>query len=462
MQKHISRIKIILLLGDIILIIFSIYLCLAVRTKILDQFYVDASSVPFFTSASIVYTLIYLFIFYIADIYNFQGKLNSIRFMLRLAIAIIIANSIVAAGVYILGLWSYSRIVILTNSFSVFSFMFFWRLLYVKIFQGNNVPRRILIIGAGYTGRALYNIMEGNKDFKIVGYLDDDEKKRGTTIGTFPVLGATNLLSSVVKEKSADQVVVAITHGTTPGLFRMIMNEKFNGVEILDMPAFYENITDKIPIYHISDRWLGYSDFSGIRKNIYNTKIKGVLDKIIAVFGVVLSFPLMLVAIVAIKIDSKGSVFFKQERVGENAKTFIALKLRTMDCGKEDERTLAGYKKDPRVTKVGKIIRFFRVDEIPQLWNVIRGDMSIIGPRLLIKEEVREFLENVPYFYLRHYVKPGITGWAQVHYKHGKEIDDATEKLQYDLFYIKNLSLILDLHILLKTVKVVLFGRGAR
>jgi len=462
MQKHISRIKIILLVGDIILIVFSIYLCLAIRTKILDQFFIDVSSMPFFASASIISSLIYIFIFYIADIYNFQGKFITIKFVIRLAITIIIANSIVAAGVYILGIWSYSRIVILTNAFFVFSFMFLWRFLYEKTFQRNNVPRRILIVGAGYTGRALYNIMEGNKNFKIVGYLDDDKKKRGTTIGSSPVLGATNLLSSIVKEKSVDEVVVAITHGTTPEMFRMLMNEKFNGVEILDMPAFYENITDKIPIYHISDRWLGYSDFSGIRRNIYNTKIKGVLDKIIAVFGVVSSFPLMLVAIIAIKIGSKGSVFFKQERVGENAKTFIALKLRTMDCGKEDERALAGYKKDPRVTKVGKIIRFFRIDEIPQLWNVMRGDMSIIGPRLLIKEEVREFSENVPYFYLRHSVKPGITGWAQVHYKHGKEIEDATEKLQYDLFYIKNLSLILDLHILLKTVKVVLFGRGAR
>jgi len=462
MQKHISRIKIVLLLGDIILIIFSIYLCLGIRTKVLDQIYVDAYSMPFFAGASIISSLIYILIFYITDIYNFEGKFVSIKFMIRLAIAIIIANSIVVAGVYVLGLWGYSRIVILTNSFLVFSFMFLWRFLYEKIFQSNNVPHRILIIGAGYTGMALYNVIKTNKDFKIVGYLDDDKKKRGTTIGPSPVLGTTNLLSSIVKEKSVDQVVVAITHRMTTELFRMIMVEKFSGVEVLDMPAFYENITDKIPIYHISDRWLGDSDFSGIRKNIYNTNIKKVLDKIIAFFGVVLSFPLMLVAIIAIKIDSKGSVFFKQERVGENTKIFTAFKLRTMDCGKEDERVFAGYKKDPRVTKVGKIIRFFRIDEIPQLWNVMRGEMSIIGPRLLIKEEVQEFSEKVPYFYLRHSVRPGITGWAQVHYKHGKKIEDATEKLQYDLFYIKNLSPVLDLHILLKTVKVVLFGRGAR
>jgi len=468
MQKHISRIKIILLLGDIIIIVFGIYLFWIIRTRIYvdvlttTHIYHNVLSMNFFTNANVLSPFIYIFVFYVADIYNFKGKYFTISFLVRLVIAIIIANSIIAAGVYVLGLWEYSRLVLMLNSIFVFSFMFLWRLLYEKTFQGKEVPHRILVIGAGYTGRALYNIIEGNKNFKIVGYLDDDEKKIGTTIGSLPVLGATNLLSFIIKEKSVDQVVVAVTHGTTPELFRMIMNEKFNGIEILDMPAFYENITDKIPIHHISDRWLGYSDFSGIRKNIYNTKIKGVLDKIIAVFGFVLSLPLMLVTIIAIKIDSKGSVFFKQERVGENAKTFIALKLRTMDCGKEDARAHAGYKKDPRVTKVGKIIRFFRIDEIPQLWNVMRGDMSIIGPRLLIKEEVREFSENVPYFYLRHSVKPGITGWAQVHYKHGKEIEDATEKLQYDLFYIKNLSPVLDLHILLKTVKVVLFGKGAR
>jgi len=340
--------------------------------------------------------------------------------------------------------------------------MFLWRLLYEKTFQSKNVPHRILIIGAGYAGRALYSIMEGNKDFKIVGYLDDDKKKRGIAIGSSSVLGETNLLSSVIKEKSVDEVVVAITHGTTPELFKRIMNEKFNGIEICDMPIFYENITDKIPIYHISDSWLGYADFYGIRKNVYNTKIKVMLDKLIAVFGIVSSFPLMLFVIVAIKIDSKGPVLFKQERVGENAEIFIALKFRTMECGKESERVLAGHKSDPRVTRVGKVIRFFRIDEIPQLWNVICGDMSIIGPRLLIKDEVKEFSEKVPYFFLRHSVKPGITGWAQVHYKHGKEIEDATEKLQYDLFYIKNLSPLLDLHILLKTIKVVLFGRGAK
>ena len=175
----------------------------------------------FLATDSIISPIVYIFIFYIADIYNFQGKFISIIFAIRLAITIIIANSIIAAGVYVLGLWSYSRIALLTNSFFVFSFMFLWRFLYEKTFQSNDVTHRILIVGAGYTGRALYNIIEGNKNFKIVGYLDDDEKKTGITIGSSPVLGATNLLSSVVKEKSIDEVVVAITHGTSPELFRI-------------------------------------------------------------------------------------------------------------------------------------------------------------------------------------------------------------------------------------------------
>jgi lipopolysaccharide/colanic/teichoic acid biosynthesis glycosyltransferase len=132
-----------------------------------------------------------------------------------------------------------------------------------------------------------------------------------------------------------------------------------------------------------------------------------------------------------------------------------------MKHGMEEERGLAGFRNDPRITGVGKILRFFRFDEIPQLWNVIKGDMSIVGPRALMKEEVSRFSKEIPYFCLRQFVKPGITGWAQVNYKHGTDAEDAIEKLQYDLFYINNLSPILDFHILLKTIKVVMFGRGA-
>ncbi len=133
-----------------------------------------------------------------------------------------------------------------------------------------------------------------------------------------------------------------------------------------------------------------------------------------------------------------------------------------MECGQEKERNLAGSKVDPRITNAGRVLRFFRIDEIPQLWNVLKGDMSVIGPRSLIKEEVEEFTNKVPYFFLRHSIRPGITGWAQVNYNHGVSVEDSIEKLQYDLFYIKNLSLALDFHIFLKTVKVVIFGRGAR
>jgi len=191
-------------------------------------------------------------------------------------------------------------------------------------------------------------------------------------------------------------------------------------------------------------------------------KVKMVIDKVLAIFGIIVSFPLAVLVSIAIKTTSGGPVFFSQERIGVNAKTFKIVKFRTMECGQEKERNFAGSKADPRITSVGRVLRFFRIDEIPQLWNVLKGDMSVIGPRSLIKDEVEEFTSKVPYFFLRHSIRPGITGWAQVNYKHGACVEDSIEKLQYDLFYIKNLSFNLDFHIFLKTVKAVIFGRGAR
>ena len=269
-------------------------------------------------------------------------------------------------------------------------------------------------------------------------------------------------LTSLAENDSVDAVVVAITHSSSPTLLTRIMNIKFNGIDTYDMPTFYGQIAGKVPILHINDSWLGYADFYGIRKNVYNTKVKMVIDKVLSIFGIILSSPLAVLVAIAIKTTSSGPVFFRQERVGINARPFKIVKFRTMECGQEEERSFAGSRVDPRITNVGRVLRFFRVDEIPQLWNVLKGDMSIIGPRSLIKEEVEEFTSKVPYFFLRHSIRPGITGWAQVNYKHGAHVEDSIEKLQYDLFYIKNLSFTLDFHIFLKTVKAVIFGRGAR
>ncbi len=190
--------------------------------------------------------------------------------------------------------------------------------------------------------------------------------------------------------------------------------------------------------------------------------MKRVVDVSLSLCGLVVSLPLMALLCIAVRLDSPGPALFVQKRIGRQERPFELYKFRTMRHGSENERAYAGRKDDPRITRVGKVLRLFRLDELPQLWNVLKGEMSLIGPRALMEEEVREFNPAVPYFSLRHTVRPGITGWAQVNYRHGATKEDALEKLQYDLYYLKNMSFLLDLDIKLKTVRVVLFWKGAR
>ena len=455
MKNHLPNKKLLLLSGDVLLISTSFYLSFAIRHKEYIDVFVNN------TWASVWSIFIFLFTFYIADVYNLKDKFGSTNFLFRLAIAVLVATGLIAATFYVFSLWHFSRLVFILNGAFIFSLLFLWRLIFSRLDKSRKYLSRVLIVGAGRTGKGLYNDLQKDDNYEIVGFLDDDEKKRGMTIGSSKVIGDTGLLQSVVNDKDIDEVVVAINKTKLPALFKRIMDIKFMGVEIYDMPRFYEKFSAKIPILYLRDSWFGYVNIYGLKRNLYNKKIKMILDKLIAILVIVGTLPFTIMAILAIKLDSKGPIFFRQERVGENVKIFKANKFRTMIFGREDERNLARFKNDPRITRVGKILRFFRIDEIPQLWNVIKGDMSIVGPRSLIKEEVDEF-SSVPYFYLRHSVKPGITGWAQVNYKHGTDINDATEKIQYDLFYIKNLSPSLDFHILLVTIRVMLFGKGAK
>ena len=456
MLKRLRRKKLVLAGGDFLLILASFYLSYAIR----HGAYINV--LFSYTVALVFSVIVFISLFYIVDVYNLERKLYRINYLLRLAVAIIIANTVIAVALYFFDPLRYSRAVITLNYPIIFLLLFFWRYIYEEFFRHERAPVRVLIVGAGTTGKKMCVDLDKYDYFKVIGFLDDDEEKKGLVIGSTKVIGDTNMLMPLVENNKIDIVVIAVTHGASPLLLTKIMNAKFNGVDTYDMPTFYEHITGKIPILHISDSWLGYADFYGIRKNVYNTKGKVILDMLIAVLGIVVSLPLMIVSVMAIKMWSRGPVLFLQERVGKNMKIFKIVKFRTMENGRENERNFAGLKNDPRITKAGLVLRLFRIDEIPQLWNVLKGEMSVVGPRSLIKEEVDVFADKVPYFSLRHSVKPGITGWAQVNYKHGVEVKDASEKLQHDLFYVKNLSLMLDLHIIIKTLKVVLFGKGAR
>jgi sugar transferase (PEP-CTERM system associated) len=232
-------------------------------------------------------------------------------------------------------------------------------------------------------------------------------------------------------------------------------------VEILDSPSFYEELTGKLLIEGIQPSWFIYS--SGFKFSSLKRAIKRALDILFSLIGLLLVLPFLPIVALLIKWSSPGPVLFKQKRVGERGCEFTLIKFRTMcDDAERDTGPVWASENDPRITKLGYWLRKTRIDEIPQLYNVLKGEMSFVGPRPERKEFVEKLSESIPYYGKRHFVKPGVTGWAQVRYPYGASDDDALEKLRYDLYYIKNYSLTLDIMILLETVKVVLFGRGGR
>lgn len=237
---------------------------------------------------------------------------------------------------------------------------------------------------------------------------------------------------------------------------------RFMGIPVKEIVDFYEEMWGKIPVYYLSNRWFVYSrGFVIVHKTFYKG-IKRLADIGLSIILLILSFPIMLLTTILIKMESKGAAFYRQERVGLNEKNFTLVKFRSMVKDAENNGAVWAAEDDPRVTMVGRVIRSLRIDELPQLLNILNGEMSFVGPRPERPEFVKELEKEIPYYSYRHFVKPGLTGWAQVIYPYGDSVDDALKKLEYDLFYIKNSSLLLDLQIIFKTIRVVLFREGSR
>jgi sugar transferase (PEP-CTERM system associated) len=273
------------------------------------------------------------------------------------------------------------------------------------------------------------------------------------------LLGKTKDLPVMVEETRPDLVVVAQMdrRGRFPA--KALLDCRLRGIQVEDWPTFYEKATGKILVTALRPSWLIFAD--GFVKTPRTEILKRLLDVALALVGLALSAPLMALIAVAIKLDSAGPVLFRQPRLGQNGCVFILNKFRSMRHDAEkDTGPIWAKQRDPRVTRVGAFLRRARLDELPQLFNVLVGHMSFIGPRPERPEFVHELQKLIPFYMERLSVKPGITGWAQVKYRYGASVDDALEKLQYDLYYIKNLSLFLDLLILLNTIQVVLFARG--
>jgi exopolysaccharide biosynthesis polyprenyl glycosylphosphotransferase len=450
--RSLPKTQLALLGGDIILIIGSFYLSPVLRFGVCPDLAV------FLEWADLSSILTYLLFFYIFDFYNLGERFNSVGYFFRFLLAMIIADLFIFSLFYVFNVRPYATVILLLNTLLILSLCLGWRFVFYRWNRETQRVLRVLIIGAGWAGADLYKLLAVRSDYYVAGFLDDDQAKWGKG----NVIGGTDLLSAVIKERNVDLVIIAITHGLNHDLHKRILDAKVNGLSVYEMPTFCEIVLGKIPVQHVSDLWFVYVPISGVRKTTYNPKVKKILDIMLSLIALAVLSPVILITAVAIKLDSQGPVFHIQRRIGWRGQPFNLVKFRSMKVGTENHREFAGRKNDPRITRVGKVLRVSRFDEIPQLWNVIKGEMSFIGPRALMEEEVNEFTPQIPYFSLRHSIKPGITGWAQINYPHGATVQDGLAKLEYDLYYLKNLSPLLDLIILARTVRTVMFGRGAR
>jgi len=297
--------------------------------------------------------------------------------------------------------------------------------------------------------------------YQIVGFIDKDPAMVGVRLLNPSVIGEYRQLPMIAQEKRINRIIVALTEqrGSLPidGLLRC----KLSGIMIDEGITFFEQITGKIPLEGLKPSWLIFSDGFKIKKS--KKIVKRAMDLVFSIIGLILTVPIYLIFSLLIRLDSPGPVLYRQERIGENGKRFSLLKFRSMRLDAEaDLGPVWAQDDDARITRIGKFLRRTRIDELPQLFNVLKGEMSFVGPRPERPWFVEQLEKEIPYYMLRFSVKPGITGWAQIKYRYGASVKDAFEKLQYELYYIKNLSFSLDLAIIFSTIRVVLSGKGAR
>lgn len=320
----------------------------------------------------------------------------------------------------------------------------------------------VLILGTGQSGINLAReiLLRPELQYRVVGFLDENGENFGRPLASPGIIGGLSQVREIVASESVDRVVISLAERRGVMPIRDLTALRIQGVPIEDAHSIYERITGRIMLETLRPSWLILSD--GFRKSLLLLAAKRMIDVMVSFILIVLTAPVMLVTAVAILLETGRPILFRQERVGLGGRVFRILKFRSMrqDSGKTQPSWTADG--DPRVTRLGNFIRKYRIDELPQLFNVLRGEMSLIGPR----PEVPYFCEllerEIPFFNQRHCVRPGISGWAQVKYKYGASLEEAKTKFEYDLFYIKHLSVLLDLTIIVETVKVVLLGKGAK
>ncbi len=431
-----------LIIGDIL----GLLLCFDIALKLRLSKSLDLGS-------PVVYALIaiYLFGLYLTDTYKLNRQVSGVRLLERAALSIVPAMAAVTSGIYLTGLWGSEFLVgrgILLISVCLFSiWAIFSRMVADKWFKANQQNSRFLVLG----------------DYQKVIEFGKEHRKLNsrTEFVFFSDKLATNSLSSTWKQQYWSGILIdGAERNLSEQMIRELMDMRLKGVYVCSIADFCEQFWQKIPPAYVQDDWLTFTTDFNILPNRIKAKLKQLIDFLVAAVLLIVTLPITVPIALAIKFSSEGPIFYSQVRTGLNGKKFRVYKFRSMYQNAEAKGIQWAKIKDPRITPVGNFIRLTRIDELPQLWNIFKKDMSLVGPRPERPEFDLSLREEIPYYDVRYLVKPGITGWAQVCYPYGASVEDSYQKVAYDLYYIKNYSLFLDLSIALKTLRVVFLGKG--
>jgi sugar transferase (PEP-CTERM system associated) len=408
--------------------------------------------------------LLFILALYIFDLYNVGGRFDPLQIAYRLLASSFSVFAFCTILFFFIPQWQYNRSVIALQMMLVPTFVLLWRTVYFNLLRVSRVKSSTLVIGSGETGQIARQVLNlPVSPFEFKGFVCDELTREAKADYEPEILGTTRELTKIIAKLGIKTIVFAMPRSrSTHNITRRILEARLMGLEIMDIPMLYQRLTTTLPVEYMEDQWMLFSDGFTLLSSGYVQRIKQILDLIFSGLMLFCLSPLMAITAIAIRLDSPGPIFYTQQRVGKRLKIFSVYKFRSMTYNAEEQGAKWAQKKDPRVTRVGRFIRLCRIDEIPQLWNVFKGEMSLVGPRPERPEFVDVLDSQIPYYSVRHTVAPGITGWAQINYPYGASIDDALKKLEYDLYYIKNMSILLDFKILLKTVGVVLLGQGAR
>lgn len=382
-----------------------------------------------------------LIAYYIANVYNVATS----KYKLKDMTTVIVINGILMTVTTFSKIFTFYEGIILFGIITIFQIAF----RYIVI-MGVVEKESVVFVGENdYTQDLLESVKKDGQYVFVTSLNNTDMKALGKEI-----LELYNTKKFDVLVDFTDKLL------GDPKLTGKLLQYKLEGLQYYNYLEFYETYENKLPISHLSPKWFLENTGFEIYHNNFNLKAKRLLDLFFAMLIGIFAAPVIILAAIIVKLESKGPIFFIQERIGEGNKKFNIVKFRSMTTDAEKDGPQWASKNDNRVTKFGKIMRATRIDELPQLWNVLRGEMSFVGPRPEREFFIQQLEKEIPYYNLRHTVKPGLTGWAQVMYPYGASVEDAYRKLQYDLYYIKHHSIPFDIKVLLKTVTIVIFGKG--